>query len=804
MREGLFVVRLVRLLAVSLALVGCSRDLQLPDPPTPKEQPVLSSFAPQAAYSGDRVVIYGENFDPSGNQLIFAAGISVFALSNDAGLDLVVDGGTKGPGLVFEVPVNLKTTEKLVLTNTLGRSAPSEEYFYPLGNGYPNVGAPLATLKFRHAPVGIVDRLENVLMASSLFDIVLTDGKAFASVPGEPLSLVPVPANRDQAFLSVKTESGSAVVLVSAEDGTVIASSTPRDIVDEKVLPGVPPSVGRSIGYDRDGNYALYDWKYDGTALTSSPRRLPIRQLLGANALGPDVVVVGYGENTGPLPETFLVPLLSNIVTVFPHLPDGGFPCTMPDDVSCSVPDGPVALVPQADGGSSVVVSLDTGDLAVVDARQPSDRRELTLISYARIDDLAASVGTDKVVFSKSRDGALFQYDLTTDELDWAVPVRGEPTVISVAPDIDEVAVANRTENSVDTIVASSGQWSGRIAFDLGLGAAPGHTGGVKATYSYDPARSPPVPPPDTFYPDETMDLLMRNIGLVLTFNASSLELGRMSVLQPPDMVGPPLRLLVMQQSQTGPFETMVLHQLGVGLLEDDSAGGMRSERIVTANAFPETPTDALVMPDGSIVIAFPSSVRSYVWAGLGTNRMLQLAGVFSAMNGNTVGGIARKGANVIVVEVVRGGRFNVTERRLRGLEQLTSVTINASSSDSYSDFVRAVNLREGPALLFGDALVDNVRGPAVWFPSDDLPSAPSIITGQEITGVSPDGRFLVWRDVNGPEPMIRLTFAEPNGSVSAYSTYRLASQPAGGDFDPSGQWLFLPLPGTDQLDVVQ
>lgn len=464
-------------------------------------------------------MVFGENFDRAGNQLIFATGISVFAVSNDAGLDVVIDGGTKGPGLVFEVPLNLKTTEKLVLTNTLGRSAPSDESFYPLGNGFPNVGAPLATLKFRHDPVGIVDRLENVLMASSLFDIVLTDGKAYASVPGEPLSLVNVPANRDQAFLSVKTESGSAVVLVNAGDGTVIASSTPRDVIDEKVLPGVPPSVGRSIGYDRNGNYRLYDWRYDGTALTPVPRDLPIRQLLGANALGPDVVVVGLGDSTGPIPQAFLVPLLSNIAPIFPLLPDAGFPCRMPDDVSCAVPDGPVALVPHADGGTSVVVSLETGDLAVVDARKPSDRRELALISYAPIDDLAASVGADKVVFSKSRDGALFQYDLTTDGLDWAVPVRGEPTLISVAPEINEVAVANRTENSVDTIVASTGQWSGRIAFDLGLGAAPGHTGGVMATYSYDPARSPPVTPPATFYPDETMDLLMRNIGLVLTFN---------------------------------------------------------------------------------------------------------------------------------------------------------------------------------------------------------------------------------------------------------------------------------------------
>lgn len=805
MREGLLSVR-VLLAALALALVGCSRDLELPDPPTPKAQPTITSFSPQAAFSGDRVVVYGENFDDSGNQLIFAAGISVFADAADGG-DVIIDGGLGGKvrGLTFQVPLNLDSTEKLVVVNTLGRSAPSEEPFYPLGNGYPIIGAPLATLKFRHDPVGLVDRLENVLMASSLFDIVLTDGKAFASVPGEPISLVPVTGNRDQAFLSVKTENGSSVVLVDANDGTVIATSPSRDIIDEKVLPAVPPSVGRSIGRDRLGNYSLYDWRYDGTALTFSSRRLPIRQLLGANALGSEVVVVGLGTSTGPLPETFLVPLLAPIVPVFPHLPDAGSLCAVPGDVSCAEPDGPVALVPQADGGMSIAVSLATGDLAIVDAQAPENRRPLTLISYAEIDDLKASVGTDKVVFSKSRDGALFQYDLTTDELDWAVPVRGEPTLISVAADIDEVAVANRTENSVDTIVASSGQWSGRIAFDLGLGAAPGHTSGVVPTYSYDPARAPPVEPPATYYPDETMDLLMRNIGLVLTFNASSLELGRMSVLQPPGMVGAPLRLMVMQQSKTGPFETLVLHQYGIGLLEDDAAGGMRTERIVTGTAFPEIASDTLVMADGSVVIAFPSSVRTYTWTGLGSNRVLQLSGVVSAMNGNTIAGVARKDQNVLVVEALTGGFFGVSERRVRGLEQLgMPVTINAASTDVYSNFVRAVNLREGPALLFGDALVNNTPGPAVWFPSDVLPSAASIISGAQVTSVSPDGRYVVWRDVDAPEPMIRITYAAPNGDITPYSTYRLPSQAAGPEFDPSGEWLYLPLPGTDQLDVVQ
>ena len=54
-------------------------------------------------------------------------------------------------------------------------------------------------------------------------------------------------------------------------------------------------------------------------------------------------------------------------------------------------------------------------------------------------------------------------------------------------PGIDEIAVANADDNSVDTITASTGTWTGRIAFDLGLGSAPNHGGGIVA--ASEPAR---------------------------------------------------------------------------------------------------------------------------------------------------------------------------------------------------------------------------------------------------------------------------------------------------------------------------
>src|ERR1700704_2259178 len=162
---------------------ACTRDLSLPGA---SSAPVIASFEPTAAFSGDPVVVYGTNFDAHGNQLTFPGGATALADRTPDGGDVLVDGG-----LVFRVPASLSGSGPLVLVNTRGRSDVSATDFLALGPGHPNLGTPVAQLRFRHNPVGLVDTPDNVLMASSIFDLVVTDSKVFKTVPGRPIALRP-------------------------------------------------------------------------------------------------------------------------------------------------------------------------------------------------------------------------------------------------------------------------------------------------------------------------------------------------------------------------------------------------------------------------------------------------------------------------------------------------------------------------------------------------------------------------------------------------------------------------------------
>jgi hypothetical protein len=53
-------------------------------------------------------------------------------------------------------------------------------------------------------------------------------------------------------------------------------------------------------------------------------------------------------------------------------------------------------------------------------------------------------------------------------------------------------------------------------------------------------------------------------------------------------------------------------------------------------------------------------------------------------------------------------------------------------------------------------------------------------------------------------EPIVRLVSAFEGQALVGYSSYRFSAPPAGPGFDPSGQWLYIPVPLLDEVDVVQ
>ncbi len=770
--------RLFFLLAGAVWVAGCSRDLSLPELPT---APVITSFKPKAAFSGATITVFAQHIAESGNTLEFEGGYSALADSVD-GKDVLTEEG----GLTFVVPEGLEGLGgPLVLSNNDGRSEPSSQLFHPLGVGHPNYGTPVATLRFRHNPVGLLDRDENVLMGSSIFDLVVTDGKAYQRVPGRPLALRRA-NNPDHALLSVTIPGKKGMFLeVDGEDGAELMRSEESAVRELFILPSFDStSVARTIGINNQGKYLFSTWTVSNGKLVPSQQTLPFAEVIGAAAFGAQVSVIARNA----LDTSFSVFNVSVIGVTRAWSPTTGPACDtgVGSLTECESPDGPVAIVAPAmmNDPPLIVVSLRSGDLLVISG---STSRTIKLISYAPINALSATTTPGKVLLTKAIDGALFQYDVLSGDMDWSVQLRGEPSVIDVATAIDEIAVGNRFDNAVDIITASTGVWVGRIAFNLGVGSADGMPGGIVAPYSYDP---------DTWGPDglgpERMDLLMRNVGLVVALDASSLEIRAHQVIDA--SLGDPLRLAV-----THDLQTMIVHKKGIGLLEPDPADvEVRVERPVTSVAFEAPPRDVVVMPEGQVVISWLDRVRWYKWEG--DPRMLVLGGELRLPNSTSLLQIAPDGSDVLVTWVDSIGAFGGGFFKLAEFASGSGKALYLSNT--LDEFIGLATLSTGPAAFFLNDEHPRVldrEGMLTGFSGNS-----TVVNRKRVGGTSPDGRFIFWLDEGSAEPMVRLVRDDGAGNLVGYSTYRLAGNAAGPSCDPSGQWLYVPVPLMDQLEVVQ
>lgn len=789
--------------ALAVCLAACARDTTLPPPPVPPTVPAISAFAPHAAFSQERVVVWGEHFAPSGNRLTFAGGLTALAEAGDDG-DLRVDGG-----VVFLVPEGDVSAGPLVLSNTQGSSEPSADEFSPLGVGHPNFGTPVSTLRFRHDPVGLIDSVDNVLLASSIFDVLVTDDRKVQGLPGRPLALE-AGATPGRPFVSVRTARGGAFFQVEGTTGELLLSSEEGDTRELFILPPTPSAPGtlaRTIGRDLAGRTWLSEWREDlGTRRFAVARRqLPLLEVVGATAEG-DVVFVA-GRSANPLhPAGTLYRVTSGGVELA-WAPRADATCVS-TDATCAPLDGPMALVPRpalADGGvpaPTLAASLATGDLLLVplapgpDAGVP-EPAIVRLSSYAPIEDLAPGLAPGRLLLTKAQDGALFQYDLEREEpeVEWSVQLRGEPSVIHVAADIDEVAVGNRADNSVDIITASTGTWAGRIAFDLGLGAASGREGGIVAPYSYDPARYPPGA-----VVKERMDLLLRHTGLVASIDASSLDVFAQVVLESDEVeIGAPLRLFV-----TSELETLVLHEKAVGLLEATGAGFERKERILTTAPL-DRALDLAQLDSGELVVSTQGAVQVFRWVGSGAGRKLALAHELPLPGGASWVTTVPAGDRVLIAwrsasSGLAGGFFDAATLGA-GATARTPLSLGA-----VSDYVGSAALASGPALFFGQR---GGQGPAAFTSAsliEGLDPLASPMARPRLAGLSPDRRYLAWLDEGAEEPIARLVRApEAEGEeFFVYSSYRLSGPAAGPAFDPSGEWFYLPVPRLDELVVVE
>lgn len=739
------------LLATAL-LTACAVPLPLPPDPALAGVPTIDSIEPSAGFADDVIVVTGTGFeaDPGSNELLFLNGRTSRAHAGEAGR------------LSFHVPYGLDGHAPVTLATTRARSAPTPFDFIALGSGHPTIGAPVADLRFRHKPVGVVDRAEIVLVGSTLFDLVLTDTGTFTRVPGRPQALSRL-GDGARALLSLRTAAGGRVLELDSETGAIHLESEESTVLETILLeppPATPTAVARTIGVDARGSWWVSEWRRRNGGLVPERRPLAMAEVTGAAVLGDAVYVVGTAAAGDADPALFKVDR-EELTDVWRA------------DGPSELPSGPVAVV-EAAGRFTAVLGLQNGDLAFV-ALDDGSWRHVVMISFAPVGAIAPSVAPGRVVLTKPLDGAVFQYDVATEDIEWTVQVRGEPTVLDVAADIDEVAVANSEDNAVDIISGTSGQWLGRISFSLGLGSADGGEGGMVAPYSYHP---------DSPKQETVMELLARNLGLVLRIDASTLEVLSTAPLAPE--ASPAQRLVL-----TPDLQTLVVHRRDLGLLEP--AG----ERLV-ARDLPATPTSVGVLADGRVVVGTLTAVELYEWR----DELLVRVSGLPVPPGATLAALHANAADVLVAwksgAGYGGGLFAPEELRPDG-----APTLPLTLDPGLGELLGAVGLADGPALLFGRS---SRPGPALLTAAalrGEAPPVPSVLGRAQITGVSPDRRYVVWLDESAAEHTVRLLYTDAEG-LYAFSTYRLAGRGAGPAFDPSGQWLYVPIPKLDMLTVVQ
>jgi len=741
-------------LVVLLALAAC-HDFQLPPVPV-LVVPKVTDLSPRAAFAGRVLEVTGENFDPvaENNEVVFTGG--AIARADEA----------TSTRLKVTVPEVVQSTGPVTVSTPQGRSEASPVDFVPLGYGHPIMGTSVADVRFRHRPVGLFDSAETVIIASTLFNFLVDDAGGFVHLDGRPMRFARV--GPDEALLSLEVSGGDGVLaLVQGTTGELLSVSAQYPIVERFVVSD-RPGDRLTVGVDALNLWWLTKWTDEEGVLRPERTRLLAAEVTG-----------GATDAAGTTYLVATVVAASKAETVLVRVGvDGVLERVWAPDEDGHAPAGPITISP---GPSPVVVlGLADGDLALFDLETATYRHHL-MVSFGKIGALVPGLAPGKVLLTKPADGAVFQFDALADTVDWTVQVRGEPTALDVAADLDEVSVGNSEDNAVDIVTVSSGTWLGRISFELGLGSADDGPGGAVAAYSYDPAL------PERPY---VINVLARSAGMVLVMDASSLELQTPLALADSSA---PLRLVV-----TSDLRTLVVHRRELGLLEDEG------ERLVAEGL--NTPLAVAPLPTGGVLLGTLSAVDSLEWSG--DPAVLVRKGGVGLSPGASLAGVAVSGSQALVVWLTeksyQAGFWDVAALG-QGKGPSTTVTLPQGAGS----WLGIVALEDGPATLFGQSS----DGPLL-FPWATLAAGsaglPSVLKAPVAVGSTPDGRYVTWTSESAGEHLVRLLAYDPaydpktEAALQGWGTYRLAGKASGPTYDPSGQWLYAPLPKLDTISVLE
>jgi hypothetical protein len=795
-----------------LAALACARSFEVPER---SSRPLVTGLAPFEGFYLDPIVVSGTNFDPvaTNNEVIFPGG--PVALGEE--LTTTEDGVQH---LLVAVPFG-PTSGQVVVQTPRGRSDPFGECgppettrcFYYKGGGHPYLGTTVGEVRVVHRPPGIVVAAGDVFLASSLFRALLprsalARGDPPILLPARPLSFA---AAADGAGLLVGYDyEDDGVQLYDAATHQKLAAAAPGGVAARFLTAALPgtDAIGYAVGDDLTGATAVLAYERNGAVLEVTRRSIAVIRARGAvGAEGGALVVSATWYDGGRVRggAVVLKPLTSD-PPVFVALEEG------------VLPHGPVARLQLADR-ETCALAADDGTLRLLDLEDaPAWKTER--IQTGAVSVVAGLLAVDRagqpplLVATRALDGVVSAWDAATGEVAWAMPIGNIPSVLT-ADAAGLVYIARDDSNEVEVIEAPTGRWLQRFVYDTGLGNPDECACGPVAPFEY--IRNLGSAGARRIF------FMARRLRHLVLLDSDNLLLDR------PQSLGAPSRPLGLVKEPLGkdanpPYRVWVLHEEELAVME-----GFR-ERVV-ASALPAPPLSVAFAPqgDGRVVVGAAGRVDVYRRVAGSAGFTLERIGGVALPTGAAlkvldlrVPGDGPRASALWTTEsagglAVGGARWTLDQLGAGGAPDRE---LSTGASLETGGFIGAVNLLTGPLLMFREARTlpaGEAIAPAAVRLQDDLsPFAssaiwPSVVkeTGP-IGGTTADGRYFFWTRRLLRDNILRVAYGAPapyeleGFKVADWSAYRLPAPFATPTTDPSGEWLYVPVPGLDSISIFQ
>jgi hypothetical protein len=452
---------LLSLLATA-GLAGCTRDLELPEPPT---SPVIASFAPAQAFAGQLVRVTGVHFAAAAteNTVNFAFASARVERS-------------EGGALLVRVPPDAGTGP-ITVTNREGTSAASATPFGYLGRGEPARLQVASKTPILHRPRAVYAIGGDVLLDSALYDgLVWTGNTAFTSPTVERTA-----ADPELGLVYVVHEdlmAGTQLIAIDATQGIVQATQFLPD-VPHQILPLAGRNLVVTFHTNGLGEEVVAGWNATDLTELFPPTPYGVGTCDGAaDVRDGRAVVAGYDPNF----DRFNLFLLDLTGAPAPPLPvvefvnAAGYAGPWPPPLHTAFTSRfPVAVAASGGGGPRAAAALEGGDvvLANLGTTPPEYFLDVETFSAMEVEAIVGGQHSGRAVALKPEAGYAFAFSVDDGSLRWIVDAN-LPAAVSTLPQVtamestDLAFVANAGDNDVLIVNVGTGLTVGSVNFDVG------------------------------------------------------------------------------------------------------------------------------------------------------------------------------------------------------------------------------------------------------------------------------------------------------------------------------------------------